>query len=113
MMKKTLILLSCLLISNTIVAETGIASFYSRAHHGKTMANGKKFNEFGLTAASRTLPLGSRVKVTSMKSKKSVIVTITDRGPRLKMRLIDLSYTAAQDIGMIAQGRCLVTVEPL
>jgi rare lipoprotein A len=112
-MKKALILLGCLIASHTVMAETGIASFYGRAHQGKLMANGKIFDEHKMTAASRTLPLGSHAKVTSLKSKKSVIVTITDRGPRLKSRVIDLSYTAAQVLGMITQGACRVIIEPL
>jgi rare lipoprotein A len=77
------------------------------------MANGQRFDENKLTAASRTLPLGTRAKVTSLRSKKSVIVTITDRGPTAKTRVIDLSTAAARTLGMISRGVDRVMVEPL
>lgn len=92
---------------------TGLASYYGHAHQGKTMADGKPFRQEDMTAASRSLPFGTRVKVTSLRNKKSVIVTITDRGPWKKGRIIDLSSAAARMLGMLARGTDRVTVEVL
>jgi rare lipoprotein A len=91
----------------------GIASYYGHVHQGRRMANGQRFDESKLTAASRTLPLGTHVKVTSLRNQKSVIVTITDRGPAVKTRVIDLSTAAARALGMISRGVDRVRVEPL
>jgi len=91
----------------------GIASYYGHVHQGRRMANGQRFDENKLTAASRALPLGTRVKVTSLRNQKSVIVTITDRGPAAKTRVIDLSAAAARALGMISSGVDKVRVEPL
>lgn len=78
---------------------TGVASFYGY-ESGKRTASGARFNPLGKTAAHRTLPLQSTVKVTNLKNNKSVIVTINDRGPYVKGRIIDLSLGAAKTIGM-------------
>ena len=113
---KTLVVLALILTSSTLWAKkrfTGIASFYGHAHHGKRMSNGKKFNEHHLTAASRILPLGSLVRVTYLKTKKSVVVKITDRGPTAHRRIIDLSWAAAQAIGLTRAGVGRVVVETL
>lgn len=83
--------------TNISTAEVGIASFYSSRHHGKKMANGEKFNMYNKhIAAHKFLKLGTKVKVTNLKNKKSIIVAITDRGPYIKGRIIDLSLAAAQ-----------------
>ena len=79
----------------------GYASFYK---HGKRTANGEKFNPMGLTAAHRTLPFGTRVKVTNMKTGKSVVVRINDRGPFVRGRVIDLSFGAARAVGLNRSG---------
>jgi rare lipoprotein A len=92
----------------------GIASFYGHNHHGKRMANGHRFDERKLTAASRTLPLGSRARITTVHGHKSVVVTITDRGPAKKThRIIDLSTAAARVLGMLKQGTSRVVVKPV
>jgi rare lipoprotein A len=91
----------------------GIASYYGHVHQGRRMANGQRFDESKLTAASRTLPLGTRVKVTSLRNQKFVIVTITDRGPAAKTRVIDLSTAASRALGMISRGVDKVRVDPL
>ena len=100
-------------VTRTVKAVVGIASYYGHVHQGRRMANGQRFDESKLTAASRTLPLGTRVKVTSLQNQKSVIVTITDRGPAVKTRVIDLSTAAARALGMISSGVNKVRVEPL
>ncbi len=90
------------MFSNVSYAQTGIASFYGvgDGFHGKRMANGQRFNTYSLVAAHRTLPFGTKVKVTNLKNKKSVLVTIGDRGPFFHGRIIDLSYAAKNAIGM-------------
>ena len=100
-------------VTRTVKTVVGIASYYGHVHQGRRMANGQRFDESKLTAASRTLPLGTRVKVTSLRNQKSVIVTITDRGPAVKTRVIALSTAAARALGMISSGVDKVRVEPL
>lgn len=83
---------------------SGIASFYGPGFHGRRTASGEIFNQNALTAAHRTLPFGTRVEVTNKDNGKSVIVTINDRGPFKRNRVIDLSKRAAEEIGMIQSG---------
>ena len=81
----------------------GEASFYAEGHHGKTMANGRPFNMNAMTAAMWDVPFGTKYRVTS--GSKSVIVTITDRGPARRLnRVIDLSKAAAAKLGMLQAG---------
>ncbi len=91
----------------------GVASWYGYPHHGRLTASGRRFDMYELTAAHRTLPLGTRLLVTNLVDGRSVIVTITDRGPFVKNRVIDLSYAAAREIGMIARGTAPVQLELL
>jgi len=100
-------------VTRTVKTVVGIASYYGHVHQGRRMANGQRFDESKLTAASRTLPLGTRVKVTSLRNQKFVIVTITDRGPAAKTRVIDLSTAAARALGMISRRVDKVRVDPL
>ena len=93
--------------------ETGTASFYGARHHGKRTASGEPFNQHGLTAAHRSLPFGTRVKVTNLKNDRSVVVRINDRGPHTRGRLIDLSRAAAQQLDMIRSGTARVRVQNL
>lgn len=80
---------------------TGMASYYKS---GKLTANGERFNPHGLTAAHRTLPFGTKVKVTNLRNGRSVIVRINDRGPFIRGRVMDLSLGAAQQVGLTATG---------
>jgi rare lipoprotein A len=84
--------------------ETGVASWYGIPYHGRQAANGEIYNMNELTAAHRTLPFGAIVKVTSLTSSQSVTVRITDRGPFVGDRIIDLSRQAAREIDMIGPG---------
>jgi len=84
--------------------EQGKASFYGRKFEGRKMANGEPFRRNKLTAAHKTLPFGTKVKVTNLKSRKTVKVKITDRGPFIKGRIIDLSEAAARKLDMIDAG---------
>ena len=89
----------------------GMASYYGHELAGNRTARGERFNPKALTAAHRTLPLGSKLKVTNKKNGKSVIVRVNDRGPFVKKRLIDLSLGAAQKISMVAAGHAAVRIE--
>ncbi|MFO8057407.1 MAG: septal ring lytic transglycosylase RlpA family protein [bacterium] len=92
-------------------AQVGMASWYGKKFHGKKTASGERFNMFALTAAHKTLPFNSRVKVTNLSNHKSVKVRVNDRGPWAKGRIIDLSYAAAKRIDMIEKGVVKVRVE--
>jgi peptidoglycan lytic transglycosylase len=93
--------------------QTGEASVYARKLQGKKTASGQRFDEHKLTGASKTLPLHSKAKVTNLKTGKSVDVTITDRGPYAKHRVIDLSPAAAEQIGVEKkEGVAPVQVKP-
>lgn len=93
--------------------EEGLASWYGPGFHGGKTANGEVFDKHALTAAHRTLPLPSMVRVTMLSTGKSTLVRINDRGPFSKKRLIDLSYGAAQELGLIGKGVDRVRVEYL
>jgi len=91
----------------------GIASFYGAYFAGKKTASGERFNPSRMTAAHKTLPFGTRVRVTNMRNGRSVVVRINDRGPFIRGRVIDLSRGAAGVIGMIGRGIAPVRVEVL
>lgn len=91
----------------------GEASFYGHELAGNRTANGERFNPMGMTAAHRTLPLGSKIKVTNKSNGQSVIVRINDRGPFVKHRLIDVSLGAAHKINMVRAGKAMVRLELL
>jgi rare lipoprotein A len=94
-------------------SQSGVASVYARQHQGKKTASGERFDEHKLTAASKTLPLNSKAKVTNLKTGRSVDVTITDRGPYAKHRVIDLSPAAAKEVGIDKkEGVARVEVKP-
>lgn len=91
--------------------STGIASWYGRDFHGKTTASGSRYDMYGLSAAHRKLPLGTKVRVTNLGNGREVVVTIMDRGPVGTGRIIDLSYGAARQLGMAKEGLAKVRVE--
>jgi len=84
--------------------EVGKASYYGAEAHGRATASGEKYDMYALTAAHRTLPFGTLVRVTNLANKKSVVVKINDRGPFVAGRIIDLSYAAAKRIRMLEVG---------
>ena len=90
--------------------NTGLASYYGPGFNGKRTAGGERFNMHALTAAHRTIPFGTMVKVTNLANGKSVAVRITDRGPFVGGRIIDLSRAAARAIDMIGPGTAKVRV---
>ena len=91
--------------------QTGKASWYGPGFHGKKTANGEVYDQNELTAAHRTLPLGTEVEVTNIKNGKSVAVEINDRGPYVGGRVIDLSRAAAIELGMKEKGLAAVKIE--
>jgi peptidoglycan lytic transglycosylase len=93
--------------------QAGIASYYHDRFHGRRTASGTAYNKNALSAAHKTLPLGSKVKVTDTRSGRSVVVNINDRGPYAKGRVIDLSRAAAQEIGLNKKGVAKVKIEVL
>ncbi|MFT4063480.1 septal ring lytic transglycosylase RlpA family protein [Paraburkholderia sp.] len=93
--------------------QTGRASWYGRFFHGRRTANGERYDMHALTAAHRTLPLGSYVRVTNPANSRSVIVRINDRGPYARGRVIDLSMAAAAVLDMRHSGTAKVTIEGL
>jgi rare lipoprotein A len=88
-------------------AQTGMASYYKS---GKRTANGERFNPMGYTAAHRSLRFGTKVRVTNLRTGRSVIVRINDRGPFIRGRIIDLSYGAARAVGLHRSGVAKVRV---
>ena len=91
----------------------GEASYYGAELAGNRTASGERFNPHAMTAAHRTLPLGTKLRVTNKSNGRSVIVRINDRGPFAKSRLIDLSLGAAREIGMVRAGKAQVMLEAL
>ncbi len=89
----------------------GVASFYGPDFHGKLTANGEVYDMYGLTAAHRTMPLNTIIRVTNVANRKSLIVRINDRGPYIQGRMLDLSYGAALKLGFVSQGTTRVKVE--
>lgn len=96
-------------------AETGVASWYGEPFHGRRTASGERFDMYALTAAHRTLPLSTCVVVQRTDDERYVVVRVNDRGPFSgdERRIIDLSYSAAREIGLIAAGSAEVEVRAL
>lgn len=92
---------------------SGSASWYGGKFHGRKTANGERYNMHEMTAAHKTLPFGTKVRVTNQRNGQSVTVRINDRGPFTGNRVIDLSRGAAQAVGMIKQGIASVKIEVL
>jgi peptidoglycan lytic transglycosylase len=92
-------------------AETGLASWYGSWHHGRRTASGEVFDMAKLTAAHRTLPLGSRVRVTNLANGRSVEVRVTDRGPAVPGRALDLSRAAAAKLEALEAGLVRVRIQ--
>ncbi len=91
----------------------GVASYYADEFHGRLTSNGEMYDMHGLTAAHRTLPFGTKVRVTNLENGKSVVVRINDRGPFKEGRIIDLTLGAAKELDMIRNGTAKVRLEVL
>lgn len=98
---------------NTGYRSQGQASWYGNRHHGRRTASGERFDQHALTAAHRSLPFGSRVRVTNLLNRRSVVVRINDRGPYARGRIIDISQQAAERLGMLRRGIAPVRLEAL
>ena len=96
-----------------VVYQSGTASWYGAQFHGKTMANGHPFNMHALTVAHRKLPLGTPVCVTNPENGKQVGAYVTDRGPYVHPRVIDLSYRVASALGITVRGHAHVVISVL
>lgn len=94
-------------------SETGLASWYGKPFHGRKTANGETYNMYAMTAAHTILPLNTTVRVTHLRSGKSVVVRINDRGPFVSGRVIDLSLAAARKLNMEKSGVTRVRVEAI
>lgn len=92
-------------LSLQMSSSTGICSFYGKeVGRNQPTASGEIFNWHDLTAAHMTLPFGTKIVVTNKRNQKSVVVRVNDRGPRVAGRIVDLSYAAARQIGMVSAG---------
>ena len=94
-------------------ALSGLAVWYGKKHHGRKTASGQRFNMNAMTAAHRTLRFGTRVRVTDVRTKRSVVVRINDRGPYGRGRVIDLSRAAARKLGILRRGKAKVRLRVL
>jgi rare lipoprotein A len=99
--------------SRVVKTMQGHASWYGPGFHGRRTANGERFDQNGFTAAHKTLPFGTKVKVTNINNGQSVVVRINDRGPFIRGREIDLAKGAAQQIGLVSSGVANVRLEVL
>jgi len=111
----TLIFLPAMASARVKVGQTqkGLASYYHDRFQGSRTASGERYRKGVLSAAHKTLPLGTKVRVTKLSTGKSVIVKINDRGPYAKGRVIDLSRRAARDLGIVNNGVAKVELEVL
>ena len=91
----------------------GMASYYADEFHGRKTSNGEIYDMHELTAAHRTLPFDTKIRVTNLENGKSVVVRVNDRGPFKDNRVLDLSYAAARELGLIANGTAQVKMEVL
>jgi len=100
-------------VPDMVYRETGVASWYGRDFQGRTTASGEIFDQNGISAAHRTLPLGTVINVTNLDNFKSIKVRINDRGPFVKGRVLELSFGAAKELGFASQGTARVKIESL
>ena len=100
-------------IKNHPKTQIGIASYYRKKFHKKRTANGEIFNMYKVSAAHKSYPLGTKVRVTNLENGKSLKLVINDRGPFVSGRIIDLSYKAARKLGFVNQGTVKVRIDVL
>ena len=100
-------------IHNHPHVQIGISSYYGKKFHKKRTASGQIFDMHKISAAHKTLPLGTRIRVTNLKNGRSLTMTIIDRGPFVKGRILDVSYKAAKKLGFVNQGTTKVRIDVL
>ena len=117
-MKRILITLTLTALAQTAglaqsaaTQTTRVCSFYSGSYNGRITAGGKRFNNNQLTAAHRSYPMGTKLKLTNVANDKSVVVTVNDRGPFVKGRDISVTRRAARELGFLKQGTAQVRIE--
>jgi rare lipoprotein A len=103
--------LACLPGAACAFPQTGVASYYGPELHGRRTASGERFDRNAMTAAHRTAPFGSRLVVTNLANGRSVTVRVNDRGPFVRGRIVDVSQSAAKQLGMTGRGVARVKVE--
>lgn len=101
----------CIYTPISFSQQSGKASYYSHRFHGRKMSGGMPYHKDSLTCAHRTLPYGTLLEVRNKKNNRSVVVKVTDRGPYTRNRIIDLSYAAAKELGMLHQGVVQVEIK--
>lgn len=94
-------------------SQTGRASWYGKKFHGKKTSSGEIYNMYKISAAHKTLPIPSYIKVTNLANNKSLIVRVNDRGPFVGPRILDLSYAAAKELGFVSQGTTQIKLESI
>jgi len=99
--------------SRRAASAVGLASYYAGEHDGRRTASGEIFDMQAMTAAHRTLPFGTRVRVTNLENGRQAVVRVNDRGPFRKGRIIDVSYAAARELGLVGRGVVKVRVDVL
>lgn len=93
--------------------EKGLASWYGKDFHGRKTSNGEIYDMYAMTAAHKTLPMNVHLKVTNLNNGRSTVVRVNDRGPFVRSRIIDLSYSAAKELGLVGPGTAPVRIEAL
>jgi rare lipoprotein A len=106
-----LVLLLIISVVNSFASETGYASWYGKEN--SISCTGKRLRPGQPALAHRTLPIGTKVKITSLKTQKSIVAVVEDRGPYIKGRIVDLNITAAKYLNIIESGICKVKVEQI
>jgi rare lipoprotein A len=94
-------------------SEEGLASWYGKKFHGRKTSNGETYDMYAMTAAHKTLPMNVHLKVTNLDNGRSTVVRVNDRGPFVRSRIIDLSYSAAKELGVVGPGTAPVRIEAL
>ena len=94
-------------------AEKGLASWYGKDFHGRKTSNGETYDMYAMTAAHKTLPMNVYLQVTNLDNGRSTVVRVNDRGPFVKSRILDLSYSAAKELGVVGPGTAPVSIEAL
>jgi len=93
--------------------QEGVASWYGKDFHGRKTSNGETYDMYAMTAAHKTLPMNVHLKVTNLSNGRATVVRVNDRGPFVKSRIIDLSYSAAKELGVVGPGTAPVRIEAL
>lgn len=100
-------------LNQKVFAQEGLASWYGPGFHGRKTASGKRYDQHDLTCAHRTLPFGTRLKITNLANGQELIVTVNDRGPFVRRRIVDVSHEVASQLDFLHKGTTRVRIETL